>query len=82
MEKIYILLNGEVETYLSLPDEQLTLDVLNEPGCTFGEAAFLNQKEAINCCMKVSKQARFIIIRKNLVRDFCQKYPEIDFEYK
>lgn len=42
IDKIYILLNGEIETYLSLPDDDMVLDTLNEPGCVFGEAAFLN----------------------------------------
>ena len=32
--------------------------------------------------MKVAKQACFLIIKKNLVRDMCSKHPEIDLEYK
>ena len=82
MDKIYILLNGEVQTYLTLPDQKLILDTLNEPGCVFGEASFLNTKEAVNYNLKCSKQARLLIIKRNLVRDMCQKYPEVDLEYK
>ena len=32
--------------------------------------------------MKVTKQARFLVVKKNMVRELCSKYPEIDQAYR
>mgnify|MGYP000878440821 CR=1 FL=1 len=60
MSKMYLLLEGEIETYLQMADNIMTLDVINEPGSSFAEASILNTKEAVNFCAKVSKQVKLI----------------------
>lgn len=60
MTKMFILVDGEIETYLQVGDNILLLDNINEPGSIFGECSMLYPKEAINYSARVSKQAKVI----------------------
>lgn len=51
LEQVYILMEGEVQTFLQFADEIFVLDTMSEPGCIFGECAFLNKKEGVNFCL-------------------------------
>ena len=67
MKCMYILVEGEIETYLQVNDDSLILDVIDEPGSIFGEAAMLWTKEAINCCARISKQAKMIKLQWGMI---------------
>jgi hypothetical protein len=51
-------------------DDTMILDYVNEPGSVFAEASVLNQKEAINFCARVSKQAKFMCITSGQIQSF------------
>lgn len=73
-------MEGEVLTYLQLGSEILLLDTINEPGSVFGECAFLHKKEGNNFCMRISKQARFLIITDRLLIELRNEIRDLDYE--
>ncbi len=43
MNKIYILIDGEVETYRNYGEHFFLFDTLDGQGCVFGEVAYLRK---------------------------------------
>jgi len=48
-DKVYILARGRVEIFLNIPDGELYLDTLSEPGCVMSMISLLNRMKLTYC---------------------------------
>lgn len=74
INKLYILLSGEVETFLAKGNDldYTRLETLSEPGCIFGQKTVLQYKDGVNFGLKVLKQARFLTLDRYKIYNLRQ----------
>jgi len=48
-DKVYILARGKIEIFLNIPDGELYLDTLSEPGCVMSMISLLNRMKLTYC---------------------------------
>jgi hypothetical protein len=82
IEKLYILLSGEVQCYLSREQtmESVHLEYVDQAGSIFGQYAMFTVKNPINYSMKVTKTARFITISRIPIYMLRKKIPKLQKE--
>lgn len=81
IDKLYILLSGEVEIFLSKGNDidYVKLETLDEPGCIFGQYTVMQYKDGINYGLKVLKQARFLTLKAKKIYNLKKHVPGLEF---
>ena len=61
VQKVYILADGQVDTFVSLNDEDLILDQLQVPGSVFCQYSIL-QKAAISFSARATLETHMLVL--------------------
>ena len=77
IEKIYILADGLVNTYMQLNDEDLVLDSLQIPGSTLGQYSFL-KKSPLTYSARAAQATNLLVLHTDQINKMRAQLPELD----
>lgn len=81
INKLYILIDGSINVYVSLNDEDLILDTLDQPGTVFGQFTILDKSFA-GYSARTTSETNMLVIDREFLWQLRRTLPDLDESLK